>query len=67
MGLNLPNNNALNQMRNDELEALLKTLRLSLMVAKGRLKAQGLATGGVRQMRITVARILTIQQQRGGR
>lgn len=64
--LNLPNNNGLNQMRPDELEALLKVLRTSLMTAKGR-KVQGMATGGMRQMRITIARILTIQRQRGGR
>lgn len=53
-------------MRPDELEALLKVLRTSLMVAKARL-AMGTGTGGMRQMRITVARILTIQQKRGGR
>ena len=64
--LNLPNNAALNEMRPDELEALLKVLNTSLMTAKGR-KVMGIATGGMRQMRITKARILTIQRQRGGR
>lgn len=61
--LNLPNTQDLRAMRDDELVSLLAVLDNSLMSAGGKL-VQGMATGGMKQMRITKARILTIQKER---
>lgn len=61
--LNLPNAKDLRNMRPDELNSLLIVLDNSLMSAGGR-KTAGTAVGGMKQMRITKARILTIQRER---
>jgi len=66
--LDYPNNQELNQMSNEELNSLLAQVKFDKM--KGEAKGEkGLTPpiGNLREMRRTIARILTIQQKRRGR
>ncbi len=64
--LELPNNAELNQMTDEELSKTLGQLRELNMTVKGK-ESQGLTPpgGNMREIRKTVARIITIQQKRG--
>jgi len=66
--LNLPNNRELNEMKPEELDAVLEQTRSAQMAAKAN-QTKGLSppAGNLRQFRITIARILTIKRKRGGR
>jgi ribosomal protein L29 len=63
--LNYPNTQELNQMSNEELNQVLAQVKFDKMKAGG-LKEKGdyPPSGNLREMRITIARILTIQQKR---
>lgn len=62
--LNLPKNKTLNEMNNEELGELLEQLKLSKMKIQGN-KVKGMMIGGaMREIRKTIARILTIKQHR---
>lgn len=65
--LNLPNNQEMNQMSNEELDAILQTVNTAYITAQGQ-KTRGLTPpgGNMRELRKAKARILTIRQKRGG-
>jgi ribosomal protein L29 len=65
--LNLPNNQEMNQMSNEELDMILMSVDTSIMTAKGNM-SRGLTPpgGNMRELRRTKARILTIKRKRAG-
>jgi ribosomal protein L29 len=65
--LNLPNNQEMNQMSNEELDAILQTVNTAYMTAQAKM-SQGLTPpgGNMRELRKAKARILTIRRKRGG-
>ena len=64
--LGLPNNQELEQMTNEELDNVLQQCRTAYVTVKGKM-SQGLTPpgGNMRQLRVTIARCLTIQGKRG--
>jgi ribosomal protein L29 len=64
--LEMPRINDINGMTNEELKDSLKTLRGTYMGDKGNTeKGNNPPVGRMRQVRITIARILTVMRQRG--